>query len=154
MAAGGAKGNKRREEVGTCWPLEIMVVEEPLGESDLAGRARGGSLWNEFVLGDVSPKRLALGCSKRSRLPCLDSEFCCCLRGYRELEGSCFGRLPPAASTLEEWRGRRVYWRATGGMAESRDNACPVSISDVVLWRPMSGYTNGQRSTTKTTTSD
>lgn len=134
MLSEGAKGSKRREEVGTCCPLGVMVVEEPLGESELTGRARGGSFRDAFGLGDFKPKRLALGCPERPRLPPLFSQSSCCPGEYRECEGYCFGRLLPAASTLEEWRGRRVCFRAIGGRGESL-HTCPMSMVDAVLWR-------------------
>lgn len=134
MLSEGVKGSKRREEVGTCCPLGVMVVEEPLGESELTGRARGGSFRDAFGLGDFKPKRLALGCPERPRLPPLFSQSSCCPGEYRECEGYCFGRLLPAASTLEEWRGRRVCFRAIGGRGGSL-YTCPMSMVDAVLWR-------------------
>lgn len=150
MVSEDEKGSKRREDVGTCWPLGVMLAEEPLDESEITRRARGGSLRNEVVPEDFKPKRLALGCSERPRLLPLFSQSGFCLGEFRECEGDCFGRLPPAASTLEEWRGRRVCWRANGGMAESLDT-CPMSMVAAVLRRRnVKMHELTTRSTTKT----
>lgn len=56
------KGSKWWEDVGICWFLGVMFVEELLDELEIIWWVWGGLFWNEVVLEDFKLKWFVLGC--------------------------------------------------------------------------------------------